>query len=82
MQNSLSGETLPQLKHTTYRMKSPIAVLADLTEIVCAVSPDLSTADTVLADYLEAFVAYSRTGYACPLSADFAPSSDLFTSNY
>jgi len=82
MQNSLSGETLPQLKQTTYRIKSPIAMLADLTEIMHAVSPDLSTTDAVLADYLEAFVTYPCTGYACPLSADFAPSSDFFCSNY
>jgi hypothetical protein len=38
MQNSLSGEILPQLKQTTYPIKSP-ALSTDFSEIVVVISP-------------------------------------------
>jgi hypothetical protein len=51
MQNSLSGVILPQLKHTTYPIKSP-AFSANVPEIMLAVSPNFSAAYAVLANYL------------------------------
>jgi hypothetical protein len=49
MQNSLSGEILPQLKQTTYPIKSP-TFSANLSEIMIAVSPEFSAVYTVLTD--------------------------------
>jgi predicted oxidoreductase (fatty acid repression mutant protein) len=60
MQNSLSGEILPQLKQTTYPIKSPAAFSTNFSEIVVVVSPEFSAAYTVLTDYLKAFITRSH----------------------
>jgi len=62
MQNSLSGEILPQLKQTTYPIKSP-AIPTDFSEIVDVVSPEFSAAYAVLTNYLETFIARSHACY-------------------
>lgn len=82
MQNSLSGETLPQLKQTTYPIKSPKATFAKIAEIVIVVSPKLYAMYAILADYSEALVARPSAGYACSLSTYATPSSDLILFDY
>jgi hypothetical protein len=82
MQNSLSGEILPQLKHTTYPIKSPKAAFAQIAEIVIVVSPKLCTMYAILADCSEALVACPCAGYACSLSTNATPTSDLVLFDY
>jgi hypothetical protein len=69
MQNSLSGEILPQLKQTTYPIKSP-TFSANVSEIMFAVSPKFSAAYTVLANYLEAFIAHPHARNTSLLSTN------------
>ena len=69
MQNSLSGEILPQLKQTTYPIKSP-TLSANVSEIMLAVSPNFPAAYAVLTNYLEAYIARSHANDTRLLSTD------------
>jgi hypothetical protein len=76
MQNSLSGEILPQLKQTTYPMKSP-TFSANVSEIMLAVSPIFSVPYTVLTDYLEAFITHSHACNTSLFSTNFTVAPNL-----
>lgn len=81
MQNSLSGEILPQLKQTTYPIKSP-ALSTNFSEIVVVVSPEFSAVYAVLTDYLETLIARSHARNTSLLSANSAVASHFAVQYY
>jgi hypothetical protein len=76
MQNSLSGEILPQLKQTTYPIKSP-AFSTNFSEIMVVISPEFSAAYTILTNYLEAFIARSHARHTGLLSTNSTVASNF-----
>jgi hypothetical protein len=57
-------------------------MLAQISEIVVVIPPQLCAMDAVLTDYPEALVACPGAGYARSLSADATPSPDLMLFDY